>query len=135
MQMFNGTHQMPVRAIRQSRRTRTPDAVIRTALDFHRLKFSKTHPLREADDLDDQLWVVATRMTMSTAGGTMQSTFNFSSKWDLMDFAVCFPVGQYLFASCDAVKMMSALTRVICMTVMVEMLFVCNIDVKFGNFM
>ena len=111
MQMFSDIHRMPVRGIRQSRRTRTPDAVIRTALDFQRPKLSKTHPLREADDLDDQLWVVASRMTRSTAGGTMQSTFNFSSEWDLMDSAVCFPVGQYLFASYDAVKMMSAFDK------------------------
>jgi len=72
MQMFNGTLQMPVRGIRQSRRMSMPDAVIRIALDFHRLKLSKTHLLREADDRDDPLWVVAMTMTMSMAGSTMQ---------------------------------------------------------------
>lgn len=73
------------------------DAAIRTALDFRRHKHSKAHPLQEVDGPDGLPWAVEQvgMKVRRTVGGTMQSTFNFSSERDSTDSAVCFLPSQH----------------------------------------
>jgi len=93
MQTSSGNHQMPVRDILRSRRMKTLDEAIRTALAFRRPKLSRTLLLREADGPDGQRWAVELvdmKVKRKTVGGMMQSTFNFPSERESMNSAFCF---------------------------------------------